>query len=467
MGERGTVILGLRKNGEEFPADAAISKLDVGGRTICTVALRDITEQKKIENGRRLLAEAGLALASTFDYEETLAKVAALVVQDVADFCIVDIAEENQEIWRLNVASRDPSKAWVCEVLTRTQLDRRRPHLMLSVLETRQPVFLQSPSAETIASLAQSEEHHRALQAMGIRSMVAVPLVVYERLLGAIAFVSSTASRVYGPAELRLAEELARRAAVSLENARLYHAARRATQARNDMLGIVAHDLRNPLNTILVQANLLRRRGGEPDRRSQKPAEVIERAATRMNRLIEDLLDVTRMEAGRLSVEPARVSTQQIVSEAIEAQRSLAASASLELRLELAPELPEVWADRDRFLQIFENLIGNALKFTKPGGRITVGAALREGQVLFWVTDTGSGISAENLPHLFDRFWQARKAERRGAGLGLPIVKGLVEAHGGRIWVESQPGQGSTFFFTLPTAQQAEAGGAAPAPRGP
>jgi signal transduction histidine kinase len=263
---------------------------------------------------------------------------------------------------------------------------------------------------------------------------------------------------VYEPADLQLAEELARRAAVSVENARLYHAARRATQARDDVLVIVAHDLRNPLNTILVQANLLRRHMAEPERHSQKPAEVIERAATRMNRLIEDLLDVTRLEAGRLSVEPARVHAQRVVSEAVEAQRPLATSASLELRLELAADLPEVWADRDRLLQIFENLIGNALKFTKPSGRITVGAAPREGQVLFWVTDTGSGIAAENLPHLFDRFWQAKKGERRGAGLGLPIVKGLIEAHGGRIWVESLPGQGSTFFFTIPTAPQAEAG---------
>lgn len=457
MTERGRVILGLRKNGDEFPADATISKLDVGGKTVLTVALRDITEQKRLENEQRFLAEAGLVLATSFDYEEMLTRVAVLAVRDLADLCIVDVVEDDQELRRLKVASRDPSKAWLCELLTRIPRDRRRPHLMQAVLETRRPVFMQRPSAETIASLAQSEEHHRALRAAEIRSMVAVPFVARERLLGAIAFVSSTASRVYGPDDARLAEELARRAALSIENARLYREARRATQARDDILGIVAHDLRNPLNSVLMQARLLRVRRAEPERPSQKPAEVIERAATRMNRLIQDLLDVTRMEAGRLSVEQARVPVQQIVSEAVEAQKPLAMAASLELRLEAAPDLPEVWADRDRLLQVFENLIGNALKFTKPGGHITVGAALREGEVLFGVTDTGSGIPAEDVPHLFDRFWQARKAERRGAGLGLAIVKGLIEAHHGRIWVESRPGQGSTFFFTLPTAPPAEA----------
>jgi len=115
-------------------------------------------------------------------------------------------------------------------------------------------------------------------------------------------------------------------------------------------------------------------------------------------------------------------------------------------------QLPDVWADRDRMLQVFENLIGNATRFTKPGGRITAGAVQHDGQVLFWVKDTGEGISADDLPRVFERFWQRRKDDGGGAGLGLPIVKGLIEAHGGRVWVESSPGAGSTFYFTLPVA---------------
>ena len=123
----------------------------------------------------------------------------------------------------------------------------------------------------------------------------------------------------------------------------------------------------------------------------------------------------------------------------------------------MEPGLPDVWADRDRVLQVFENLIGNAVKFTKPGGRITAGAASRDREVLFWVADTGAGIDCEEMPHVFDRFWQAQKARRGGAGLGLQIVKGIVEAHGGRIWVESEVGVGTTFYFTLPTAETAQA----------
>jgi len=171
-----------------------------------------------------------------------------------------------------------------------------------------------------------------------------------------------------------------------------------------------------------------------------------------MNRLIQDLLDVSRLDAGHFALELDRVPAGQIIFDSANAQQTLVSSGSLELRLEVAPALPEIWIDRDRLLQVFDNLIGNAAKFTAPGGRISVGARLAEGGILFWVADTGVGISAEDLPHLFDRFWQARKADSRGAGLGLSIVKGLVEAHRGRVWVESVTGRGSTFYFTLPQA---------------
>ena len=224
-------------------------------------------------------------------------------------------------------------------------------------------------------------------------------------------------------------------------------AAKRATQARDDILGVVAHDLRNPLAAIASLAHVLRAKGPE-----REVGDEIAVAANRMNRLIGDLLDVTRMEAGHLSLKQERLPAAEVITDALEGQTPLASSASLELRLETAPELPDIWADRDRLLQVFENLIGNAIKFTKPGGRITLGATVRAGEVMFSVSDTGRGIASTHLPHVFDRFWQAPGTERRGMGFGLAIVKGIVEAHGGRVWVQSSPGQGSTFFFTIPTA---------------
>ena len=239
---------------------------------------------------------------------------------------------------------------------------------------------------------------------------------------------------------------------MAIENARLYRASVEATHLRDQVLGVVAHDLRNPLSTILMQTAARGRLGSERRLRSD---EVIHRAATRMNRLIQDLLDVGLMETGQLPIERARLSAGALIVEAVETQKTLATSSSVELRVDVETDVPEVWGDHDRLLQVFENLIGNAIKFTKAGGRITVGAASNDHEVVFWVADSGCGIAPEDLPHVFDRFWQATRGDRRGAGLGLPITKGIVEAHGGRIWVESTLGRGSTFFFSIPRARPA------------
>jgi len=171
-----------------------------------------------------------------------------------------------------------------------------------------------------------------------------------------------------------------------------------------------------------------------------------------MNRLIQDLLDVAVMESGQLTIERARLSARELIVGAVDTQRPLASSSSLELRVDLDREIPDVFGDRHRLLQVFENLIGNAIKFTKAGGRITVGAASTDHEVIFRVADTGSGMAPEDLPRVFDRFWQATRANRQGAGLGLPITKGIVEAHGGRIWVESTPHRGTTVSFAIPEA---------------
>jgi signal transduction histidine kinase len=253
-----------------------------------------------------------------------------------------------------------------------------------------------------------------------------------------------------------VAQEFARRAALALDNALLYDLAQTAIRTREQILGFVAHDLRNPLGTIVSSAALLRRLSADAGG-SRRPVDAIERAAIRMKRLIQDLLDVARMEGGFLPIEPGVVETRQAIADCIDAHQDLAASAFLALESDVSADVPDVWADRDRLLQVFENLIGNAIKFTGQSGSIVIGARSQDRGVQFWVRDSGMGIAEEDLPQLFDRFWQADNVRRRGTGLGLPIVKGIVEAHGGRIWVESVKGRGSIFFFTIPTAAHASA----------
>ena len=447
--ERLAAVTGLRKGGDEFPADASIAKLDVGGQRLLIVTVRDVTEQRRAEREQRFLAEVGLVLASSLEYDETLAKIADLAVRDLADYCIVDVMTERGELRRLRVVSRDPANAWICEWAMRFPLDRSRSTLFAPVLQRKEAVLRAHLSEDEAASYAQDEEHLRLIRAAGPTSIMVVPMVVHGALLGAIGFVSSTASRSYDSSDLRFAEELARRAALAIENARLYRVAQRAIEARDDLMGIVAHDLRNPLNTIGLHATSLLERGGEPERKS---ARVIERATARMNRLIQDLLDVARLEAGQLTVDHAAVTAAEVVADAVELQRPAATAAGLELAVDVAGDLPALWADHDRLVQIFENLIGNAIKFTERGGRIEVRAEPHGGEVWFTVTDTGIGLTPDEQARLFDRFWQAPARRQGGAGLGLPIVKGLVEAHGGHVWVESTPGHGSCFAFSIPAA---------------
>ncbi|MDI1483449.1 ATP-binding protein [Polyangium sp. y55x31] len=454
MSERGS-IWALRKDGVEFPAEGAISKLDVEGVPLFTIILRDITERKEVEKEQQLLVNVGAVLASSLDYDETVDSLVSLVVRHLADCCIAELVNEDGGR-RFKVAHAEPAKANVADALQRLELDRGSPHLISVVFETRQPLLVNEVTPAYLESIAQSEEHLRVLRELDPKSLIGVPLIAHGNLMGALILLRTTTTHRYAAREFAVAQELSHRAALAVENACLFRNAQRAIRVRDDTLGIVAHDLRNPLNAIFVHAELLRR-AREPG--TSRRGESIQRAALRMNRLIQDLLDVARLDAGQLSVMRGHIPADKVAIEAVEAQRPFARECSLELDLDVAAELPEIWADRDRILQVFENLIGNAIKFTPAGGRIHVGAARREEVVLFWVTDTGLGIPMQQIPHLFDRFWQAKKADRGGAGLGLSIVKGLVEAHGGRVWAESTVGGGSTFFFTIPMTRPWESRG--------
>lgn len=232
---------------------------------------------------------------------------------------------------------------------------------------------------------------------------------------------------------------------------------RKAIQARDEVVAVVSHDLKNPVGTIHAAADLLRSGILPPEAREEHLAIVI-RAAERMDRLIQDLLDVARIEAGGLSVDPRPVAVDAILEEARAMAEPVASEKDLRLRSRVEGDLPPVLADRDRLLQVFSNLVGNALKFTPSGGCVTLRARAEDGAVAFSVADTGRGFDAEARDHLFDRFWQVNRQARDGAGLGLAIVKGILDAHGSAIQVESEPGEGATFSFSLPVAEEEKRG---------
>jgi signal transduction histidine kinase len=296
-----------------------------------------------------------------------------------------------------------------------------------------------------------------------MQTYLAAPLVHAGETVGAMALHFKEAGAL-GAADRTFTLLLAQATATALHRARSYDAeqekrrhAELVAQARADVLGVVAHDLRNPLSLIVTTTELLQEEDlAAPQRR--QVLDIARRAGKQMNRLIEDLLDTVQLESGKLSLVLEDIPVVTIFSQIDETFRPLAEKRRLKLTAIPCEDGVCVRADSLRVSQVLGNLLGNALKFTPEGGDVTFGAVRSEREVVFDVSDTGPGIPPEQLEHLFDQFWQARKNDKRGVGLGLTIAKGIVEAHGGRIWCHSVVGAGSTFSFTLPAAAPATIG---------
>jgi signal transduction histidine kinase len=324
-------------------------------------------------------------------------------------------------------------------------------YLFRAILENKRPTLMERLTPEMLASLLQNSQEPAALLDARLQSAIAVPLLTHGKVVGVIALLSAS-SRIYGPSDVRLAEELAQRAALSIENARLFGEAQRAVKTREDVLAIVSHDLKNPLTTIALALHLLRQFEQIDTEEVRKVADKVQRAVDRMLLLIADLLDFSKIDSGTFSIEPHAVNLSDAILPAIDGQRGLAEARqqTLEVRLPSAPL--EVAVDVRRIGQVISNLLGNAIKFTPEGGKIQVAVREQENKIVVSVSDTGPGIRPEYLPKVFERFWQAEGTRHMGTGLGLSITKGIVNAHGGTIWVESQLGKGSSFYFTLPIA---------------
>jgi PAS domain S-box-containing protein len=445
MGERGQ-ISGLRKNGEEFPADAAISHLDGREGKVYAVVLRDVTERRRAHESQRFLAESGETLASSLGADETLRNVTRITVPFLGDACIVNLYHEGR-LQRVALAHVDTARAAALEVArTDNPIDLEGNHPVAEAIRTGHIVRVSADSPQ--APLDDLIDIFGKLP----RDGVILPLVARGQRLGVMALYRE--SLLYSDNEVFLAEEIARRAALAIDNARLYDLVHVGIRARDDMIGIVAHDLRNPVNAVKMLTGVMLDHQREEPLSSEivEYATVIRQAAEQMDSLIRDLLDVTRVEAGRLRVDAIVENTEELLSDALRTLAPVANQKSVRLRLSAHDDLPPVLADRERIAQAISNLVGNAVKFSEAGSEIHVGVSVEPREVVFSVRDTGHGMTPEQLSHAFDRFWQSSRTDRQGAGLGLAITKGIVEAHGGRIWAESRAGEGSTFFFTLPSA---------------
>ncbi len=450
MNMRRRDLVGLRKSGDEFAAEGSISRSEVDGEVMFTVALRDISEQLQRELEDHLLSEIGNVLVTAGpDVKQLFTDVSQAIVRGAASWCTIT-ALEDKRVTRVRMAHSDPTLASLCAALEKYPPRFEIPGPTTSVALTGEPLLVTEVPPGFEVSVAQDEEHLELLRQLDPGSLLVVPLIARGQTLGTLTLGESRGARRLGERDLELAEHIASRVALALDNARLFDALSRALRARDEVLGVVAHDLRAPLNAIVLHAQSLRRRRDPANERDVRIAEQIHSIAMRMNGLVSDLLEVGRLEAGqKLAVHPAPVAPAGILSEAIEIHAPVLEANDHRLALDAQADLPDVFADRARIVQILDNLLGNANKFARS--HVTLGAVRKDDSVLFRVTDDGPGIPAPAKARVFDPFWQA-SSDRRGAGLGLSIVKGLVDAHGGRIWIDSEPGAGTSVCFTVPVA---------------
>ena len=451
-----------RRDGTRFPVRYSSAPIRRAGTVSgAVVAFQDMSAELRTSGRERFLATASEQLATSIDLDETLARVVRLALPQLGDWCMVVVVEDGGVPRRVLVHTRDPSLAPVArEMLQHYPIDLEADHGLGRVLRTGEAELL--PRAGDFVGRGGTTGKRRGelLARIGLASYLAVPLRARDRLVGAMAFAIADEGRRFRREDLALAEELAGRCALAIDNAQLHRRAQEAIRSRDEMLAVVSHDLRTPLASIVAGAAVIGRRAprgpeGDPIRRA---AATIERVSGRMGGLVGDLLDLVSIESGRLSVTRASLRPSEVVEEAVEGIGPLAAEAGVHVAAQRPSSgMPPVHGDRARVQQVLQNVLSNAVSVTPRGGAVCVGYRRRGDHVVFSVADGGPGVAPEERRRIFERYWRGAEAGHRGVGLGLSIAKGIVEAHGGRLWVASRRGSGARFRFSLPVAAPASA----------
>lgn len=406
------------------------------------------------EARERFLAHVSQVMSAHLDYGNSLDALVDLMVPAIADVCFFDAVEPDGSLRRRAWKHADPARnAWLAQQVARGVPDGKN-HPAAHVLRAAAPEFVEQVDEAWIGRTATSPAHERFLRELGPQSLMRVPVLDGDQPIGVLTLAMTSTARQYTEADRNLGTTIAGRLTATLRNARLYSQLQQAMRMRDEVTSIVSHDLRNPVHTVRMAASILLDLEESLDAEDRRRnLSVIHRSATSMSGLLDDLLDVMKAEGSGLAIEVTPTDVAAILGATVEEFRLRAAELGIELSAEVAEPLPRVLADGGRVAQVLSNLCGNALKFTPRNGRVRLRAE-REGNIVaIMVEDTGVGIAAKDIPYVFDRFWQAKRAARASAGLGLAIAKSIVEAHGGHITVESTEGRGTRFRVTLPVVE--------------
>jgi len=388
------------------------------------------------------------------DYAQTLTSLARATLPFLADACIIYHLVGNSTLRRLALAHVDAQVEQLLREVQRFEIPLESDIPVARVVRSSS-LMVEHQVAPTIGEAIHPDLTYQSIvRTFAPQAYICVPLIARGRTLGAVAFILTQHNRHYTAEDVALAEEVAQRAALALDNARLYQEARDAIALRDQFLSIAAHELKTPLTVLLGNAQAMERRGmreGHLPERELRAVHVIHEQARRLSKMIAALLDISRLEQGRLSIERARFDLRTLVKRVVDEVQPGLTIHTVEYLAADEPMIVE--GDELRLEQVLQNLIGNAVKYSFQGGVVQVQVARRDNRACMSVSDQGIGIPAEDIPHLFERFYRASNIDEEhitGMGIGLYIVKEIVTLHGGSVDVESVLGTGSTFTVCLP-----------------
>jgi PAS domain S-box-containing protein len=457
----------LTRQGHEIVVELSIVSIPDDGSSTFTGFLRDITarkqaeaERKRQEDAQRLLDQATVALASSLDVSHTLARAVRAVVPELADWCVLDMVSESGELGQVACAHVDPEKEALCQRLGREQLfDRELPHGAHHVFRTGKAELY--PDLADVHWTAQllGTGHPELLRELGVLSYLCVPVTFRGRTQGVLNLLRAAPGTRYTAHDLRVAEELARRVGLAIDNARLFREAHDAIRARDEFLQVASHELKTPLTPLQLQLDmmtrLLRKSGTQTDRLLGK-LETATRQTARLSRLVESLLDISRLTAGKFDLDVERFDLAELVRDVVDGFQSEAQRAGSAIDVSAEHTVIGEW-DRSRLERIISNLLSNAIKYGL-GRPIAVDVHENDDSVRVTIADHGIGIDEGALGRIFRQFERGASLRHYGGlGLGLFIARQLAEAHGGTIVARSRLGHGSTFTLVLPRGSQAQA----------
>jgi signal transduction histidine kinase len=449
-----------RKDGTPIRVTSTITHVtDEHGAILGVTAInRDVTEQRASEENLRFLAEASKVLGSSLDYRTTLASVAQLGVPEIADWCTVDMLTEDGGIEQLAVAHVDPEKAqWARELNKANPPDPNAPTGVPNVLRTGQSEFYPVITDEMLVAAAKNEEELALIRRIGFSSAMTVPLRIQERAIGAMTFVAAESGRHYTGADLAIAEEVASRAALAVENARLYRDAQRAIAVRDEFMSLASHELKTPVTSLKMYTQVLQRqaeRRGDADLADRLIK--MDRQTDKLTGLINDLLNVARIQTGQLEYVDELVDLNAIVHECVDTIQPTTTKHHILVEGTIDGH---VWGDSERIGQVVTNLLTNAVKYSPRADRVLVRLDASAGNAVISVRDFGIGIGDEHREKIFEQFYRVSDPSEKtypGLGLGLFIAGEIVKRHGGTITVQSASGEGTTFTLMLPLQHENE-----------